>query len=55
MIWTAAPKPVKKTQEELDMEIDSYKLGKEAALSAKLDADMDSYHANRAAAAAPES
>ena len=29
MILTATPKPVKKTQEELDMEIDSYNLGKE--------------------------
>jgi hypothetical protein len=53
-------KPKKKTLEELNAEIDAYTMGKEAALAAKLDADMDDYHASRAAAAtvassAPES
>jgi len=51
-------KPKPKTQEELDLEIDAYTMGKEAALSAKLDAEMDAYRTNRTnteASSAPES
>lgn len=51
-------KPKPKTQEEMDLEIDAYTMGKEAALSAKLDAEMDNYQASRAAAdssSAPDS
>lgn len=51
-------KPKPKTAEEMDLEIDAYTMGKDAALSAKLDAEMDNYHASRTTAessSAPES
>lgn len=54
---SADTKSKPKTSDELDMDLDTYRVGKDAAIAAKLDADLDSYRSAKSAEAssAPES